>query len=594
MKPAPDLDDRDAAVAERARNVVIDAGAGTGKTSTIVRRLVQLVAPGDDALPALEVSRVAAITFTRRAAGELQQRIRKELDAALPRRPSPIRKQRLQGALRKIDTAYIGTIHSTADRLLRELADRSGLGPQYEIVDEIEELTEHVTAILLQAASHGTLAAALSETAVGGDDALADEVAETIRMAQRAGILAHTREMQWVAHVGLSGLFHAFCQQRDNPPPLVEPVAVDLEAMREAFAELSRDADALDLEAQESPFGRWLVRYVRDAQRALGGGDLAEVFRVVSRRLDGLKRWAPKKSHHCAGDGPAYFIVKRLTGRAGQRDPERGEVAYDDENLQGPLAAWLASRLARTFPAVVGLCERVKSDRQAVDQIDLLLQLRNLLRDDREARGRCQARLDHVFVDELQDTDPLQAEIVMFLVENGNTAACWDDVEPTPGKLTIVGDPKQSIYRFRRADVVMYDRVRKRLLERDDAVLAVELTANFRSVPPLITWLNERCAALLGAAPDPDVRFDATTGQVYQRALHPGRQSEATLPVDVLPVDATVGWGKAYAGNTRLLAAEAIARWIRRFLDDPDARVIDPRDGKPREPRAGDIAVLTP
>src|SRR5207237_778037 len=101
---------------------------------------------------------------------------------------------------------------------------------------------------------------------------------------------------------------------------------------------------------------------------------------------------------------------------------------------------------------------------EVVDYLDLLIKLRNLLRDDPQARRFYQDLFDHVFVDEFQDTDPLQCEIVFFLCEAGARARSWDTAQLTPGKLTIVGDPKQSIYRFRRADIAMYGRATERLV----------------------------------------------------------------------------------------------------------------------------------
>ena len=89
----------------------------------------------------------------------------------------------------------------------------------------------------------------------------------------------------------------------------------------------------------------------------------------------------------------------------------------------------MASRLVRLRPVVLHLYDLVKARHQAVDHVDLLLRLRNLLRDDRAIRRSCQRLFDHIFVDEFQDTDPLQAEIVMFLCERGAEAATWDAVK---------------------------------------------------------------------------------------------------------------------------------------------------------------------
>src|SRR5262245_53819827 len=115
----PDQAQRDTAIRERTRNVLIDAGAGTGKTATLVDRLVELVAPTSPG-PALSIGRVAALTFTRKAAGELRLRIRERLLAELSRPDlSASRAPQLRDAVAGLDTAYVGTIHSFADRLLR-------------------------------------------------------------------------------------------------------------------------------------------------------------------------------------------------------------------------------------------------------------------------------------------------------------------------------------------------------------------------------------------------------------------------------------------------------------------------------------------
>ena len=149
--------DRELAVAERTRNVVIDAGAGTGKTTIVVRRLVELVAPRDDGA-ALSMDRIAAITFTRRAAGELRLRIRGGLlhELASPGL-TPVRHARLRAALAAVDAGYIGTIHSFADRLLRMRPSAARIGPSYEVVDDRGALIAETSRLLLHGAARGSL-----------------------------------------------------------------------------------------------------------------------------------------------------------------------------------------------------------------------------------------------------------------------------------------------------------------------------------------------------------------------------------------------------------------------------------------------------
>ncbi len=110
--PPADEAARQAAVNERTRNVLIDAGAGTGKTTTLVERFVEMVAP-TNATAAVPIRRIAAITFTRKAAGELRLRIRERLLEALASAdPHVSRAHHLREALAGLDTAYVGTIHS--------------------------------------------------------------------------------------------------------------------------------------------------------------------------------------------------------------------------------------------------------------------------------------------------------------------------------------------------------------------------------------------------------------------------------------------------------------------------------------------------
>jgi len=112
--PAPDQAERDAAVRERARNVLIDAGAGTGKTAILVDRLVEMVAP-TAGNAAVSIARIAAITFTRKAAGELRLRIRERLLEELARRDlTPARDGQLREAVGGLDTAHVGTIHRSS------------------------------------------------------------------------------------------------------------------------------------------------------------------------------------------------------------------------------------------------------------------------------------------------------------------------------------------------------------------------------------------------------------------------------------------------------------------------------------------------
>ena len=221
---APDPAARDAAVTERARNVLVDAGAGTGKTSLLVDRFVEMVAPVAGA-PPVPIERLAAITFTRKAAGELRLRIRERLLAGLAQSGLPAaRVGQLRAALAGLDTAYVGTIHGFADRLLRLRPVEAQLSPAYEIAEEDDALVRETFELLLHAVQAGTLETELAGTPAA---ARAAEAARTVLFALHADIPSESRDVGWSVRHGLDGLVAGFIELRDVPPPDAEPAAFD-------------------------------------------------------------------------------------------------------------------------------------------------------------------------------------------------------------------------------------------------------------------------------------------------------------------------------------------------------------------------------
>src|SRR5436190_12552633 len=179
-----DVPARTAAIAERRRNVLVDAGAGTGKTSLVVERFVDMVAPDGGPAP-VPIERLAAITFTRKAAGDLRLRIRERLLAALAQPGlAGERSSQLRAALAGLDTAYVGTIHSFADRLLRLRPIEAQLSPANEIAEDDQALIRETFDVLLQAIQSGTLAAELEGNSVAER---AGEATQTVLDALAAG-----------------------------------------------------------------------------------------------------------------------------------------------------------------------------------------------------------------------------------------------------------------------------------------------------------------------------------------------------------------------------------------------------------------------
>ena len=551
LPPPPDEKHRLAAVASRGENLLVDAGAGTGKTTLLVRRLVEMVAPSNDATTAISLDRIAAVTFTRKAAGELKLRVREKLLSELARKPSSARRDRLAAALAAADTAFIGTIHGFADRLLRRRPVEARLSPSYEVLEDTTALVHETFETLLQASEAGTLADELADTDV--DPAVASEAGESIRLALQAEVQVETKEFDFSSSHGLDALFAAFIAHRDVPP--VQGKAAPFPAARVK----QKIDEFLEVAHQSTGAGKGSKFLKRFADRL---GVISEELDpvVLYREVNAAMRWKPQKMRlkdEFVGDRAGYDAWRSWTGFEQTRQGEKEWVSGSVDAVMGPAQRWLATRLVRAFPAVVALYGKVKARHRAVDQVDLLLMLRDLLATNLEVRAEMQGLFDHVFVDEFQDTDPLQAEIILYLCEEKPVAKRWQDVVLAPGRLTLVGDPKQSIYRFRRADISVYESVR--------AIVArgkhrhVPLTANFRSQPALIGHLNDRYDEILGKPEPGKPDFDVAAGTVVNRRLDAARQGTEKKCVAVLPF--RTGGGKS--DEDRALEATVLATFLR-------------------------------
>ncbi|ACG75189.1 UvrD/REP helicase [Anaeromyxobacter sp. K] len=572
-KPAPDQADRDRAIHARDENVIADAGAGTGKTTLLVARLVERVAPEDDG-PALPLGRIAAVTFTRKAAGELRLRIREALLRALARADlTDLRRRRLADALSALDTAHVGTIHSFADRLLRLRPVEARLSPSYDIVEDDAPLVDEAFAAFLHAVEAGTLADELP----GLEPELAAAAQSAFLDALRAGVRAERRVHDHGVVPGLDCLVEALVHTRDVPPVVPAARRPDLGKFRDLADEF------LGYAAESSGDGtgsRWVAATRRRLERIRGEEDpvlvLKELLRCAPYRKLGMKA-------DFGDDRAGWALYKAFLGDDGKKALREGSLRDD---LLRPFARWLARRLVAAAPAVVAMYERVKARHRAVDQLDLLLELRDLLQRDRAVRAEYQALFDHVMVDEFQDTDPLQAEVVLYLCEQGAVAGDWRDVRLVPGKLTIVGDPKQSIYRFRRADIGVYAAVRA-IVERGPHVVA-KLKASFRCEPALVRWLNGTFDGVLGKAAGDAPVFDPEAGTVANEPLLAGREGGAPSAVQVLPLAAESG----KKPELRATEAKALAAWLRWLIEGKRRTIVDPATGAPRPAGYGDVAVL--
>jgi ATP-dependent helicase/nuclease subunit A len=240
--------------------------------------------------------------------------------------------------------------------------------------------------------------------------------------------------------------------------------------------------------------------------------------------------------------------------------------------LLPPAALWLGGA-AEAFA-------RRKEEAGVLDFQDLLLGAARLLRrKETGAREYFQRRFRHILVDEFQDTDPLQVELIFYLAEDGPVADDWRDAALVPGKLFVVGDPKQSIYRFRRADIEVYEAAR-RVVEASGGE-TLRLTDNFRSAPRLISFVNRAFGGVFGEGEPP---YQPAYGKLEPSELAASRAGEGA--------GAFILEGPGGEFGSEAAAADAVAAFIRRAVLEGEFDVFD-AEGETRRPVAyRDFAVL--
>ncbi len=436
------------------RNVVIVAGAGAGKTTAIVSRMIALVASG-----ITDTGSVAAITFTRKAAGELRNRFISALHKAIQDEdPGTDRHENLRKALEDSDQAFAGTIHSFCGQLLRERSFAVGLQPDFVEIDEREEaiLRKHVW----------------------------NEFLHQQQLADNANFKA-VQNLQ----VGIDRLFQFFSDANEfrdmtlKPAEAIEPDLGLAVAMLKEFVSTLENAAPQSFDFGKDPLMQALLK----ARHYLENRSLT----TTTDQVDFLKIFEAVRYQKIT---PAWWGDPALAERL-----KKGEYKEFRDNIVKPaLARWGEFVYATILPFINDAVEFYAEWRRRdglVSFDDLLFYATKLLRENSEARQYFAVRYKHLFVDEFQDTDPIQAELIFLLAAEDPDSKDWRTVTPRAGALCIVGDEKQAIYRFRRADVETFRFATQRI--QDTGGILLELTTSFRSLGNLCQWYNDSFSKIL-------------------------------------------------------------------------------------------------
>ncbi|MFH1572032.1 MAG: UvrD-helicase domain-containing protein [Gemmatimonadota bacterium] len=434
-------------------NLVALAGAGAGKTHELVERMAARACRVDARL-----DRMAAITFTRKAAGEMRGRFCQRL-RQLRETAAGEERQRLDEALGRIDQCFIGTIHAFCGQLLRERPVEAGLDPEFVEVDERDEL-------LLRRRAWDEF---VQQCHASGD--------ERLTALEEIGVRAEE----------LHPFFARRCAFGDLPlkdEPALAPDFGAAVAAAEAFVERvaallpDERPEGEDEFARRFEQARLYWRHVPQRTQR----EQAVWLRLLSRLGDVvLKRWGDRRAD-------------------ARRVKDELYPPFRDEVLEPVLRQWRQHVYGRVAGFIDAASRHYESRRLAAGELtfqDLLLRATSLLRDHPSVRAYFQRRYRCLFVDEFQDTDPVQAEMLFLLTGENPSETDWRRSSPRPGSLFLVGDDKQSIYRFRRADVEVFRLARDSLVATGGAV--EQLSTSFRSLGNLCAWINQAFEPLFGA-----------------------------------------------------------------------------------------------
>ncbi|MCC6157638.1 MAG: UvrD-helicase domain-containing protein [Deltaproteobacteria bacterium] len=526
---------RDAAVRERVGVTWIEAGAGTGKTRTMVLRILRLVME-----EGVGIRRVPAITFTEKAAAELRAKIREALQAELARSPGATAARQ---ALAEIDAATISTIHSFCQSLLKRRPLQAALDPLATILDQHAE----------------------DELLADVYDCWFDELVldppPAMRKVWRAQPIRARRDGSDV----LWRICAAVCRDADllmdRPARRTADLAVDWARVRERARAL-RDfisANCTDLSDKAASNGlAWL--------------DALDAFDPTEERDDDTRPDPPKPDNR--GGSAKKWTAGALDQFKADRDELHDAVAGFMRTIHASVV-WDVYEIARGFARRF---DERKTRLGLLGFQDLLVRANRMLDENADdVRADLASLYDEMLIDEFQDTDPLQVEIASRL------AGILGERSGAKPRLFVVGDPKQSIYRFRRADIEIYEEAKRRWLAGGEPHF---LTVNFRCAPAIIDAVNAVFSAILpaDAATETDPRY---VPLVAGRLESGDRRAPKGAGVVVLRPGRTLG----KADRPGALSYAAIARWIAKSVRDGLA-ISDPTTGRIRPMRFGDVAIL--
>lgn len=529
MTDPADQRHRDLVGSELSNSIFLDAGAGAGKSTSLLTRILSLLSNSENPLP---MSSIVAITFTERAGTDLRQRLRRALVKEIRQNHST----ELVDALQNLDSAKVGTIHSFAQSILREFAIEAGLPPGFEVLADgaSRRAAKQRCKTILE--SSPTLARSDSQLHSNmipmGSILKFVEKLDSVKLLIDSDTL-YARNLPDPKH--LLALFRSragrvFVEIGDSCTNTQDTLFIKIQAQFSELMELLDNFDSLDKIALLGGGGAFFNRFA--------GGAKANWTMPVSEVKD---LWTSLESD-----------LQRL-------------LVCEFENEVHRFIAEIAIALDEAA--------RARCEDGMLEFDDLLSLTRQLLESNSAVRAKLHQKYRCILVDEFQDTDPVQWEIIKLITSDPSDE---QQRRPLPGRLVVVGDPKQAIFSFRGADIATYQAAREAFKNFGQEL---QLSTNFRSTPDIINWVNSVFERAINE-----------TNQVVYQPLIPYRSNLNKRHPSVVVLRNIEG-DEDYKGAEARLVAQAISTAVQGEWQ------VHPEDSEPgfqRGARFSDVAIIYP
>jgi ATP-dependent helicase/nuclease subunit A len=548
------------AVSVRGRRVIVSAGAGSGKTRVLVERFLNLLEENAD----WRVSDIVAVTFTEKAAREMVSRIRREIRSRIDRSRSVEDRRRWREHRNALDSARIGTIHSLCAAILRAHPAEAGLDPAFEIIDEIEGaalIDKAIQEAIEQAASspHGSESIIEIFSYLSPRDVQAS-LKSLIYDGERA-----RRAIERIGDYDGKSIIQFWRKAIDDARADRARAIIEQEIW-ESDVRTLRSFAAIDPTDKREQCRARVVDLLDDIDGSEGvrrAEVLIELASAINLLGGSKKKWKSEEEFKSITEA-----LRRL--REAVRGAKLLRLALNEADSEAAEVVW---RLARLYGLARARFSSLKQQQQRLDFNDLEEMTDEMLSSHKEVCERYTREggglIKALMVDEFQDTSPIQKRIL------------WK-IAPRSNELFIIGDAKQSIYRFRGADVSVFHDAREEFRKEGHEV---GMDACFRTHKRLVDFTNFIFPAVFTRESRYDTAYEAMSASRLPTSSTP------SVELHIILQDKEAE-SRLVTGELRELEARLIAARIKEIREQREVMICGERAGEARTAEYGDFALL--